>query len=65
MDSTLIAAVISGLGAALATAGGAVLRARTNTRTAARRIYAELTRNRGDHRASAKQRVVRGGSPRV
>lgn len=45
MDSTLIAAVISGLGAALATAGGAVLRARTNVRTAARLIYAELTRN--------------------
>ncbi|AVH60585.1 MULTISPECIES: hypothetical protein [Streptomyces] len=45
MDSTLVAAIISALGAALATAGGAVLRARNSTRTAARLIYAELTRN--------------------
>ncbi|GGN57466.1 hypothetical protein GCM10011579_019760 [Streptomyces albiflavescens] len=45
MDSTLVAAVISALGAAAATAGGAVLRTRASARTAARLIYAELTKN--------------------
>ncbi|MEV2250143.1 M4 family metallopeptidase [Streptomyces sp. NPDC050147] len=43
MDSTLLAALIGTAGAGLATAGGAWLRARTNVRTAARLIYAELT----------------------
>lgn len=45
MDTTLLAALIGTAGGGLATAGGAWLRARTNVRTAARLIYAELTRD--------------------
>ncbi|BDM69338.1 hypothetical protein HEK616_28250 [Streptomyces nigrescens] len=45
MDSSLLAAIIGPTVAFLVAAGGAVLRARSNLRTAARLIYAELTRN--------------------
>jgi hypothetical protein len=45
MDSTLMAAVISAVVGVLAAAGGAVLRNRATARTAARLIYAELTKN--------------------
>ncbi|MFJ9248381.1 M4 family metallopeptidase [Streptomyces sp. NPDC101776] len=45
MDSTLLAALIGTAGGALATAGGAWLRSRDRLRTAARLIYAELTRD--------------------
>ncbi|WOX16047.1 M4 family metallopeptidase [Streptomyces sp. N50] len=45
MDSALIAAVIGTLGGGLATGGAAWLRTRAHLRTAARLIYAELTRD--------------------
>ncbi|MFJ5302012.1 M4 family metallopeptidase [Streptomyces sp. NPDC088350] len=45
MDSTLLATLIGTAGGALATAGGAWLRTRNRLRTAARLIYAELTRD--------------------
>lgn len=45
MDSALVAAVIGTAGGGLATGGAAWLRARTHLRTAARLIYAELTRD--------------------
>ncbi|MFI8875787.1 M4 family metallopeptidase [Streptomyces sp. NPDC055243] len=45
MDSALLAAVIGTVGGGLATGGAAWLRARAHLRTAARLIYAELTRD--------------------
>ncbi|WP_427917382.1 M4 family metallopeptidase [Streptomyces sp. cg40] len=45
MDSTLIAALIGAAGGGVATAAGGLLRTHSNARTAARLIYAELTRN--------------------
>ncbi|WP_327431777.1 M4 family metallopeptidase [Streptomyces sp. NBC_01236] len=45
MDSALLAAVIGSVGGGLATGGAAWLRTRTHLRTAARLIYAELTRD--------------------
>ncbi|WP_338700593.1 M4 family metallopeptidase [Streptomyces sp. Q6] len=45
MDSALLAALIGTVGGGLATAGAAWLKGRTNARTAARLIYAELTRD--------------------
>ncbi|MEV7004799.1 M4 family metallopeptidase [Streptomyces sp. NPDC093982] len=45
MDSALLAAIIGTLGGGFVTGGAALLRNRTSVRTAARLIYAELTRN--------------------
>ena len=45
IDSTLISTLLGVAGGALATAAGAVLRTRSSIRTAARLIYAELTRD--------------------
>jgi hypothetical protein len=45
MDSTLTAALIGAAGGGIATAAGGLLRNHSNARTAARLIYAELTRN--------------------
>ncbi|MDN3028435.1 M4 family metallopeptidase [Streptomyces sp. S.PB5] len=45
MDSTLLAAAIGTVGGGLVTAGGAWLRVRSSVRTAARLVYAELTRD--------------------
>ncbi|MFC8202218.1 M4 family metallopeptidase [Streptomyces sp. NPDC057298] len=45
MDSALLVALIGTVGGGLVTGVAALLRTRTNVRTAARLIYAELTRN--------------------